>query len=232
MSRMAEGGSVVINRLVSTRRYKMSMYRFLGNHRVEPALVLEAIQSHCRSVMRPRHYLNLQDTSEFDYTGSNGRRDLKELGPVGNDLNQGIFVHPCMIVDAEELCAVGFGNIELYIRDSNEKVDAKQRKHDSLATRSKESKRWIEGPNKSKEVLPEGATMTVVGDREMDMYEVMTQIPDNRTNFLMRSQHNRKLTGGEKLYSFIDRQEARGQIRIDALNANLGENSRQGREQG
>jgi hypothetical protein len=214
LSRMAEHGTCVVNRLGSCRAEKMSMYRFLGNQRVEPGLVVEAMRSHCRSVMKPRHYLCIQDTSEADYTGSNGRRDPDELGPVGNDVNQGLFIHPCMMVDAEEMCAVGFGDIELYIRDSNEKADPKQRKHDGLAARDKESKRWINGPNKSKGALPEGATMTVLGDREMDMYEAYVQIPDYRTDFLTRSQHNRVLGGGEKFYAFIDRQEARGQIRV------------------
>ncbi len=211
LSRMAEQQTVVVNRLGSDRAEMMGYYRFLRNERVEPGLILGAIQSHCKQALMPRHYLCLQDTTELNYAHNNGRRDPFELGLVGNDVDHGLFAHVCLMVDAVELCAVGVGNVELWGRDND---NGQHEKGKSGAGRDKESKRWVDGPNKAKEVLPEGAKLTVVGDREMDKFEVMAQVPDHQTDFLLRSNHNRLLANSQKLYDFFATFEHTGVRRV------------------
>ena len=199
----------MINRLGSSNAEKIGINRFVNNGRVEPDSVLEAMQAHTKGVLLPRHYLCIQDTSEANYARNNGRRDPDELGLVGNDVDHGFFAHVCLMVDTVELCPVGIGDVELWGRDND---SGKAEGSKVPAKREKESKRWHEGPDKCKGLLPDGATMTVVGDREMDKYEVMAKVPDGRTHILFRCDHNRVLASGEKLYSLFDRQPVQGEF--------------------
>ncbi len=67
----------------------------------------------------------------------------------------------------------------------------------------KESYRWIQSGLNSKEVLSTAQSITIVEDREGDIYEQFCIVPDEKTHLVIRSRDNRNLSNGEKLYDSL-----------------------------
>ena len=63
----------------------------------------------------------------------------------------------------------------------------------------KESRRWIETATAGKRVLGGAATVTMVADREADLYALWALVPEPRIHVLGRIHHNRSLVGGGSL---------------------------------
>jgi hypothetical protein len=63
--------------------------------------------------------------------------------------------------------------------------------------------------------LFEAAMVTIVADRESDIYEEWARIPDERTHLLTRACRDRTLATGDKLYARIAAQSAQGIHRFD-----------------
>lgn len=52
--------------------------------------------------------------------------------------------------------------------------------------------------------------VTIIADRESDIYEEWARVPDERTHLLTRACRDRTLAAGDKLYAWIDAQPAQG----------------------
>ena len=63
----------------------------------------------------------------------------------------------------------------------------------------KESRRWIETATAGKRVLGGAATVTMVADREADLYALWALVPEPRIHVLGRIHHDRNLVGGGSL---------------------------------
>jgi hypothetical protein len=64
----------------------------------------------------------------------------------------------------------------------------------------KESRRWVETAEQAKDVLAPAAMVTVMHDREGDIYPLWASIPDRRVHVLSRVMVNRRLAGGGLLF--------------------------------
>jgi transposase len=64
--------------------------------------------------------------------------------------------------------------------------------------------------------------MTIIGDRESDIYEEFLQVPDDRTDVLVRAKANRRLVGeDEKLFEYIiSEQSVRMSFPLDVFGKN------------
>ncbi|MBK7422295.1 MAG: hypothetical protein IPJ48_03910 [Propionivibrio sp.] len=56
----------------------------------------------------------------------------------------------------------------------------------------------------------QAAMVTIIADRESDIYEEWARVPDERTHLLTRACRDRTLAAGDKLYAWIDAQPAQG----------------------
>ena len=92
----------------------------------------------------------------------------------------------------------GFASVILWNRTWDKK-NRHEREYKKLDITEKESYRWIESALKTKESLSEADTITIIGDRESDIYEIFTAVPDSRTHLLIRANIDRILTEGIKL---------------------------------
>ena len=63
----------------------------------------------------------------------------------------------------------------------------------------KESYRWLETVHKSRACLHKASQLTVIGDRESDIYELFADRPDGNTHLLVRSNTDRLIASGQKL---------------------------------
>jgi hypothetical protein len=75
--------------------------------------------------------------------------------------------------------------------------DRIERKYKSQPIEDKESYKWIEVAQHSKEVLKQADSVTFIEDREGDIYEQFALIPDDKTHLLVRSRTTRNLSNGK-----------------------------------
>jgi hypothetical protein len=147
--------------------------------------------------------LAIQDTSEINYQAHVNR--VSGLGTVGNGKDVGFFIHPMLILDAHDETCLGLGAIKTWIR--TEKADPNYSK---LPIEDKESYRWLETAAQTKAELSESEKITIIADRESDIYEEWYRIPDEKTFMITRACRDRKLTSGGLLFNYVSQLKVEG----------------------
>ena len=96
-----------------------------------------------------------------------------------------------------------------------DKENKHEREYKKLDITEKESYRWIASALKTIESLSEADSMTIIGDRESDIYEVFAIVPDNKTHLLIRTHIDRVLSEGIKLNKKISSSRVRSIYEFD-----------------
>ena len=96
-----------------------------------------------------------------------------------------------------------------------DKANKHEREYWKLDITEKESYRWITSAIKTKEVLSEADSITIIGDRESDIYEVFAIVPDNKTHLLIRTRIDRGLSEGITLNKKISSSPVRSIYEFD-----------------
>jgi hypothetical protein len=73
--------------------------------------------------------------------------------------------------------------------------------HQKRRTKNKESHRWIETAARAKTILAAAAMVTVVADRESDIFAEWATLPTPNFHLITRSMHDRRLANGDSLYA-------------------------------
>ncbi len=205
MNDMLNFGNVVVNKFCPTITEKIGAYRMFGNNNFSYKDLSLGIFQSCKDNQEPEHLLCIQDTTEFNFTHHLkriGKAD-KDIGPVTRDDNAGFFCHPMLVVDPVHMMPIGISSVHLWNR-SWDKKNKYQRNYKNQDISEKESYRWIDSAQRTKRVLSETPVLTVIGDRESDIYEEIATVPDERTHLLIRSSKNRILHGStEKLFEAL-----------------------------
>jgi hypothetical protein len=194
---MAERQTVCLRRLGDDRAEKVRLRRFLVNEAVTVAEMVSHRAGLVGAEAAGRHVLAIQDTSEINYEAQRGRK--QDLGTVGNGRDVGLFVHPVVAVDAERGDLLGLVHAQVWRRFAGKAEDYR-----SQPIEAKESYRWVVGAEQAKAALAAAPMVTVVSDRESDIYEEWARVPDPRTHLLTRACRNRSVAGGGTLFGFLD----------------------------
>lgn len=177
------------------RRGAVGFGRFLRNPSVTVTALNEASRNMTAERVTGRDTLAIQDTSEIVL----GRRKMRKAGfsPVGRGgFLGGVLLHPVLAVDAMSGELLGLADIAVWNRSKQNAV------HHALRPREqKESRKWLNGTRRSSEVLAKALRITVVSDRESDLYEDFGRKPRN-VQVLIRASANRNLVNGKKLFSY------------------------------
>jgi hypothetical protein len=80
------------------------------------------------------------------------------------------------------------------------RTKSKAKNYKDLPIEQKESHRWLKGGARAKAVLAEASMVTVIDDREADIYEKWDRLPDARTQLLTRASRDRALADGGRLF--------------------------------
>lgn len=200
---MLEKQTVNLRQLGGTRAGEVKFGRWLRNSKVTPPELINSIIEKTREPAAGRHVLGIQDTSEINYQAHANR--VTGLGKVGNGKDVGFFIHPLLVVDAEDGTCLGLGGIKSWIREKEADPN-----YPSLPIEEKESYRWIETAEQAKEVLGQADKLTIIADRESDIYEEWYRIPDEKTFVLTRACRDRKLMNGEMLFEQVSQLAVRG----------------------
>ncbi len=191
---MGEHKSAVIQQFAQNQAEIVGASRFFRND----AVSTEALINSCTEALLPfvagKHVLCIQDTTEINYAHHSGKLKYadEQLGPLGNNKDVGFFVHPTLVLDAQQGFPLGFGHIHLWNRcwDKGTKYT---RSYAQQPIEEKESYRWIDSSLTVRSRLEGASKVTFIADREGDIYQEFALVPNQWTDVLIRSRSDRRL---------------------------------------
>ena len=223
---ISSSGSSVINRACEEPGHKKAAYRFINNENVTVERIVQNLACQCVSniqCMNVTDVLVAQDTMETVRENVLGR--LKKSGkPVLEcaRTNKGMRSHSAIVMNEADGVPLGFGYLKIWgrtpkhqseINEEDFRTDRKRQPSyytvDSetgktrykysipLTERDSESARWIDSAMYVRDKLPADVHITMVQDREGDMYPLLT-LPDELSNFdiVVRASKKRKVCVG------------------------------------
>jgi hypothetical protein len=191
--------SVCLRRLARGRRSQVVGFgRFLANRKVTVDRLIEGWSDQTAAAVRGRHVLAIQDTSEFNFRTTPKRR--RGLGKIGKGVGRGVLLHGMLGLDAKNGSCLGLIGGRIWTRRGLVKIA-----HQKRLSTNKESHRWLATAERAKPVLAEAAMVTVVADRESDIFAEWARLPAPNFHLITRSMQDRRLVNGETLYAAAKR---------------------------
>jgi Transposase DDE domain len=195
---MVAGKDVCLRRLSKgNRALEVRFNRFLGHDKVTTERIIESWSESTVAAVRGRHVLAIQDTSEIHFNTTARRR--RGLGEIGKGNHHGVLLHPLLAVDADNGTCLGLLSGEVWTREDRQSVS-----HDSRDLSDRESQRWIATAVAAKPRLAGAAMVTLLGDRESDIFALYAKATEQDHHVIARSMHDRKLADAAGLYETID----------------------------
>jgi hypothetical protein len=186
--------TVCLRRLGGNRGGELRAGRFFASPKVTAAKLVEGWADRTGEACAGRHVLAIQDRSEVAFPTTAQRR--RGLGPVKKGNAYGVLVHAMVAVDAETGSCLGLVGGDVWTRSG---VSTTHHRRRPLAER--ESIRWVDTAQRAKQVLEPAAMVTVVDDREADIYPKWALVPETGFHLLTRAMSDRLLAGGGTLFS-------------------------------
>jgi DDE family transposase len=177
-----------VPQLAKDRNQYVQFGRFVAN----PAVTIqEMLTSTARLTERRaagRHVLAIMDTTDLRFPTHEASKH--GFGRDANNLCPGLFLHPVLAVDAEHGGVIGLVDCVVLNRTEGAVSD-----HKTRAADAKESRRWLHGAEIAGDRLAEAAAITMVSDRESDIYDLFARRPAH-VDLLCRSAQPRAMTTG------------------------------------
>jgi len=166
----AGGGGIRVRRLGQNRAGEIRLTRFLRNPVVRVEEMVSEAAARVTSRCAGRHVLAIQDTTVVRSQGGGG-----------------LYLHPTLAVDGADGAILGVIHAEFLTRTEGVKATRRKRR-----VRDKESGRWLRGADRAAAVCAEAARVTVIADRESDIYEAFADCPAG-VELLVRAAHDRSV---------------------------------------
>lgn len=208
LKRMIERGTVCLRQLSDDRATQRRIHRLLEHSNVTPQEIIRHGCGRTGKAAAGRHVLAIQDTSEFDFSAHQGR--TAGLGPTSGGKGYGLFLHPVLAVDAQNQDCLGIAHLQTWSREI-----ADEPKRARRPIEAKESMRWLTGAQAAAQCLEQARLVTVVADRESDIYEEWDRIPNERVHLLTRAHYDRQLESGSTLLKWLDEQPVKASMAFD-----------------
>ena len=183
--------SLVLKTVGGARAGELSVNRFLANPDIDPAAILAPAVARTADAAKGLRVVVAQDTTEVNFAGRARRR--RDLGPGGDGVSPGFFIHPLIVIDAASEATIGIAGAEIWTRATGKVEDRRTRTIDD-----KESRRWGDGAMTAANVLAGAAQRIVVGDRESDIFSVFAARPAT-VDLIVRAAQDRALADGGSL---------------------------------
>lgn len=183
LARLVASGaeSLRVRRLGGTRAGEIRLTRFLRNPMVRLDEMVATAASETARRAAGRHVLAIQDTTVIRSEGGGG-----------------LYLHPVVAVDAADGAILGLVHGCVLNR-----TDGKAAERRVKPVAGKESQRWLDGALEAAAVCASAARLTVVADRESDIYSAFARRPPG-CDLLVRAAHDRALEDGGHLFAATD----------------------------
>lgn len=193
-----------IRAITSTRAEQVAFYRLLDNDAFSEEAIIATLMSKCSELVSGRDVLCIQDTTEFNFERQRGRiRPGSGFGPTGKKEILGFFLHPCLVLDANQGHPLGYSYSKVWHREQD-RPNTAERGYQKQPIEEKESYRWVECLERSEELLSEAKSITMVSDRESDIYDLLALPRAESTHLLVRYSINRRCSEGKQIESFLE----------------------------
>lgn len=173
----------------------MRLTRFLRNDAVTPGEMLAEAAERTAERCAGRHVVAIQDTTVLRSGGGGGS-----------------YLHAVLALDAQDDAVLGLIDGQFLERGSGRRAGRRQ-----AGIEEKESFRWLEGADQAASVCAGAASLTVIADRESDIFELFALRPE-RVELVVRAAHDRALVDGGALFAAIDAEPVagRGEVQLAA----------------
>ena len=193
MKAMDRTPTMCLRVLSESRNERRRFTDFLDNSRVSHEEMLVHAGRLTGQRAAGRDVLAISDTSELNFASHAGRK--QGFGKVGNGRDIGLFVHPVIALDAGHGGVLGLVDATIINRPAGPVAHRRSRNADE-----KESRRWLSGAESAGTVLEAAARITMVEDREGDIYDQFARRPEN-VHLLVRAARDRSVGPGQKLFA-------------------------------
>ena len=196
-----------------SRAREIQFTRFLRNDAVTAEEIAAYAAERTAARARRRDVVVVQDTSELSLGGRHAKAN--GYGPIGKGgALRGLLLHAALAVDARNGGVIGLVEAKVWNR-----TGGKVKHRRSRTTKQKESQRWLDSTKRAAEVLTEAASVTVVSDRESDIYEHFAFRPQT-THLIVRACQNRRIETDEeqqidRLFSYVDGLPGQGRLKVN-----------------
>jgi hypothetical protein len=196
-----------LRRLGLDRAGQVRFGRFLHNAAVTAAEMVATAAAHTALAVKGRHVLAIQDTTELNFSGH--VQSKRGFGTVGNGIDIGLFLHPVIVADAGTGGLIGLA--AALVLNRTRRAETHRRKRPIA---EKESQRWLDGLAAASEVLSTARMVTLIADRESDIYAELAASRPAHVHLLIRAGQDRALAGGGCLIAAGDALAVAGQRTI------------------
>jgi hypothetical protein len=192
--------TLCIHRLAEDRNQALRFNNFLANPAVSTHEMLVTAGQKTNRRAAGRHVLGIMDTTDVLFPTQTANKRGFGLGSDGT--HPGLFLHPVLAVDAANGGVIGLvdcivlNRTEGRVSQAKTSTTKKVKTHKKRTADDKESRRWLQATEMAGDALTDADMITMVGDREGDIYHLFAHRPAN-VHLLMRSAQPRTLaTGG------------------------------------
>ncbi len=207
LSAMQRKRTLCVHRLAKDRNQAVQFGRFLANRAVSVSEMLVTTARLTNQRAAGRHVLAIMDTTDLRFPTHQASK--RGFGTDARGEGLGLFLHPVLAVDAKGSGVVGLVDCAVLNRTEGRVSDHKSRQADD-----KESRRWLHGAEVAGDCLDAAQSITMVGDRESDIYDLFARRPAH-VHLLCRSAHPRAMTTGQLLPKHCASLPEQGRERID-----------------
>lgn len=193
LTAMEKEATMCLHALAEDRNQRRRFTDFLDHPAVGPAEMLVAQGRLTGQRAAGLDVLAISDTSELNFAGHAGRK--RGFGKVGNGRDIGMFVHPVIALDAARGGVLGLVGAEMINRSAGPVAHRRGR-----SAEEKESRRWLSGMETAGTALAAAASVTMVEDREGDIYDQFARRPES-VHLLVRAARDRSVGAGKKLFA-------------------------------
>lgn len=167
---------------------KKILYRLLENERVDPKGIDQGTVQRTADICKSLPViLAIQDTTSVQF----GSHQLKDFFKEEKGTPHGFIAHTVLAVDPESEGIIGLLNQDRWIRHPNRERDIQITS--KFNDDEKESIKWINGLKACHELMDGSSTRVItVADREADIFSFIEYCIETKSDFILRSNHNRK----------------------------------------
>jgi hypothetical protein len=222
LERMVVRKTVCLRRMGGSRGGELAVGRFFASPKVTAAKIIESWNSQTGPACAGRHVLAIEDRTEVKFPTTAQRR--RGLGPVKKGNAYGVLVHAMLAVDADSEACLGLVGGQVWTRPGVNPTPHRER-----PLQERESAHWVNTAQHAKRALSAAAMVTVMADREADIYPMWAQVPQAGFHLLSRVMKDRLLAGGGKLSDAVAKFHPRGRRSIELEAREPGQSTGQSR---
>lgn len=190
---MIQKQRVVLRTLGNNRTEEVVFGRFLSNPRINPSNLVKQFWSTHPVIWKEKHLLIIEDTTTASFGLFLNRSGLGFIAKEGT--KTGFNLHSALVLDAHDLSCHGLGAVKAYLRVERTAEEKASRRLDlrRIPFETKERYKWYSVAEEAVSNCPGAVRYTIVGDRELDIYDVMARFTDKKWDFVIRCAANRSL---------------------------------------